>query len=907
MSAIVRMKLRDILDQVNLIIRENDIVYFCEDMAVIEGYRELYAMEPKDRLWMTRIREFLIANEKHIDKENFILLTVYNYKDNIEKLEEEKSRLMSEFDKKTDAETLMQISEMHIEAEAQRKHLKKAIKLGKGVEACLTFYCYNDEKERFEVEVVDSKEVIEDQKRSEHKKLQRFDELDALLANEKENQDFGIEYILQAILLTDLYEVFPNRTFGDEIRTMILENEILRKGIRTEREISELKTQRRVEEYIELIESSDFKDMLPSVKHTLREYVKYLDLDRLLVLSAYRLEDGLEKGYIDPKLYMGVKEILDVILKSIKPNYQDNRPFVIQDKGDSYNEIEVNYSVKDIKKCLRRFTSSRYLTKQDVEEYRQKIASGEMSLVDLDDECISVLFSQAEIEKHALLSEDNFIYVVHKLSWEREKVLACIKSTGHCSSDLALNLIANNKIEIIDLVDLYENGKITLAELMEIKDTIDLSEGLSFEKLNDYYKLTRLKLEDEEAKENYRKYLELYKGVLIDETTEKSKDASSNRLIEHIIENCDGKEYFVAIKNYYKEGMLTLSSILEWESYEMIDDLYNDGLVSVDEILDLAKQNKVPFEYISKVFSMLVKQKDLDYDTRLEYIKKGYVSEKDIIDLYNQNLIFEKDLEELSKTGIIREDTYRKAVNSRTREELEKNSTIRLIGLNRLKKKNNEIYGEGSVNGGYQVGSHKPKEIIDPNTREEYIYLFNACRAETDLDEESPFYNYVFYAIPDESGEIGLNSVVIAERYYEDKETETKFATNNATYFFRYRDLMVLSNLKKSEMTKDRKDIVFTAKHSLATDEKGGRWAASVIYGIAKTMLGSNLDEYSSENQRIIVMEQLHRIYTDEEIRLILDLGIEIDDGQYNCEIIDDGRAGRRKGRSVSSDDNDQR
>lgn len=43
-----------------------------------------------------------------------------------------------------------------------------------------------------------------------------------------------------------------------------------------------------------------------------------------------------------------------------------------------------------------------------------------------------------------------------------------------------------------------------------------------------------------------------------------------------------------------------------------------------------------------------------------------------------------------------------------------------------------------------------------------------------EISETSPFYNYEFYIIPDESGKVNLNSVIIAERIYEEKEEHIK-------------------------------------------------------------------------------------------------------------------------------------
>ena len=138
-------------------------------------------------------------------------------------------------------------------------------------------------------------------------------------------------------------------------------------------------------------------------------------------------------------------------------------------------------------------------------------------------------------------------------------------------------------------------------------------------------------------------------------------------------------------------------------------------------------------------------------------------------------------------------------------------------------------------------------------------------------------------------------SVIIAERIYEEKEehiknpnTTIKYATDNATYFFKYKDLMVLSNyLKKDDAIKETKNIIFKANHTLANDKRNGHWAASVIYGVAKTMLSSDLKEYSKDNQRKIIVEKLSKVYTYDELEKILDKGSSIDSGDSICEIID--------------------
>ncbi len=84
---------------------------------------------------------------------------------------------------------------------------------------------------------------------------------------------------------------------------------------------------------------------------------------------------------------------------------------------------------------------------------------------------------------------------------------------------------------------------------------------------------------------------------------------------------------------------------------------------------------------------------------------------------------------------------------------------------------------------------------------------------------------------------------------------------------------MVNSNLKKKEMNQDRENIVFTANH------RPGSWAVSVLYRIAQTMASSNFKEYKKGDQRAgRVIDELLKIYSQEQLKKILDMTGRIDD-----------------------------
>lgn len=854
MSRVNRMPLKNLLEETNLILRESDIFYFCDDTNIANKFIE---EQRKSTNTMSDAKEFLIQNEQYIDKEKLMLILIMNYQIDLNNIINRISQALNTSYKIQDSEKLAELSELRIQMYEQSTKLENAKELGKGIKSFLTFYYFDEKQNKYIVDVRGADEIIKSKKVDNSKEIKRFDEIDLSFKCGDKNRKLGMEYVLQSLILTDFCEIFPSKSFGNDIRTMILENEVLRSGRASKEKIEELREKEKYEEYTKLIENIDFKQLLSEIKNTLRQYSKYINMDKLLLISAYRFNDGLENKYIDPEAISSAREILKNILVNIKDKKTKLSCELQLKNDDTYKIIPVEYSINDIKKCLSKFYKDRYITEKKIKIYTDKINSGEMRLEQLSDEEVNIIFSEHDIEKLSTISPENLIYVYKKKQWE-----------------------------LSTIIEMYENGRIPLEHIKPISSEIDLSKEVTFETLNKYYEELKENPEDDNLINKYNSYLNLYKEVLLVDKSEEEIQNQSNKAIETIVENYNEKEYNELAKNYFQAGILTLDSVAEWSNKNFITLLLNDGLISLEDIAEMVQKQKIPFEYISNIYLNLIKNEDLEYDERLALIKKGFVTEDDIIGLYIDNLLFENDLRELSKEGFVREEEMQKVVESRTMEELEKHSSIRLTGLNTLTKKNKDIYSNSeNTRLSYYDKSKGKKILIDPNERAKFIQLLKAQRAETDLTEESPFYNYEFYVVPDESGSIGLNSVVIAERYYEDKDTEKKFSTENATYFFKYKDLMVLSNLKKSEMTKARSNIVFTANHVMANEKRDGYWAREVINSLMKTMLSSDLKEYKKENQNLIILQKLKDVYTKEEIINILKMAERIDSGDYICQV----------------------
>ena len=308
MSRVSEMSLEEILKETDIIMRSTDIDFIYDEKTEREIAKEFKEKFKNGVDKREEVKKFLIDAEKRIPlekrvekREKLLLLIIINYRENIKTLKRYIERFKKESLTNKSPELISNLSKYYIQLYQQEENLEQALKIGKGMTQTLTYYYYDDKEKRYKVDVVDSREIIDGKKPDNSKNLRRFDNIDKSFRNEEYSEEIGLEYVIQSLLLTDLSAIFDNKklkntvNLGDNIRAMILENIALEKGIITRKEIDELNTSE--ERHAEFIDSVPYDlDVLPNVKATLREYIQYLDIDNLLLISAYRFNEFLESN-----------------------------------------------------------------------------------------------------------------------------------------------------------------------------------------------------------------------------------------------------------------------------------------------------------------------------------------------------------------------------------------------------------------------------------------------------------------------------------------------------------------------------------------------------------------------------------------------------------------------------------
>lgn len=897
-----KLNIKEILDCLEtMIITGEDFGYIFKNKETSASFIEFYNMYSRGEVEYDVIERFLLENEDCINKENFILILAKNNIIQLCALDETMKSNMESDDNKDLRKKFIAESVFRKRKLITEKSLQAIITKWKGINTILPFYRYNEEEERYVIDVADSRELIDGKHVSSsknRKKLKKINE--AFVEEDEETRDIGIEYILQVLNLNDFKQAFPNTDFHNCITRLVYNRKISKEKGMSSKEADKYLISNKKECY-EIIDSMKYDNFSPYIRQVLEEQIKYVDFDKLLMMAACRLENGLEQ-LKDEEQTHGYEEIIKIIASNIEDKERKvtfNLEYEVN--GKELIGIEAENSYENIKRFLGRFVNDTYLSKARIEEYREKIDSKEQSLGDLPEGYVDVIFLPSEIEERIGLSEENFIFAIDKFNWNSSEVVERIKKYNIKSTDFLTQLVSLEKLSSTDIANLYIDEVISIDEINQMASILDLSSFVNTNELNEKYS-DNLKNSKQEDNQQYKRYIDLFKSVYIDGNSEEEKEKISEEIIELIIENNPNnskKIYIEALEHYYENGIITLDSIIHWgemlldlDKEQIVTRLCTDGLVNVKDIKTLVVKKELDFDFFSK----LVTSGDISDEIILSIVLEGLVDEKCIVNLYKQGKLTDEVIEQLAQQNIISPKKAKRLLDKVSEKELQEAEWILGGDFEKVsseKDVDSSIYCENNSTN-YEKTS---RFIIDPNQREKLFSLMGAYKKANNINvnEENPFYNYDFYVIPDEDGIKGKNSIVIAERIYEDKSTQARFAVDNATYFFYYKDIpKVISGEYKNkekalEDMESQRIIKHRVNHFILDEQRNGHWALGVLFKTALMM--SDDDEIFNKDKPAQKEEALRILlekYSTDELRELFEQQEKIDNtNECICEILE--------------------
>ena len=383
---------------------------------------------------------------------------------------------------------------------------------------------------------------------------------------------------------------------------------------------------------------------ITSTEETLIRNCKYIDIDNLLLIAAYRYIEMLENDSDDTlyverldgeKIEENSKEesvrILHKVLECIRREIAKGTEIdvLFEEEG-----TRVKYSIEELERDLKRFRDGRYIRKADTQRIREKLLSNELKLSEVDQYELGFMnFTEREIHDLFIASEDNIIYAIDTILPKDETVYQTIYDIGRCSVKLFSDILDRNLLTAVQIINLFNRGIIKTEHIEQIKDE-RLIKGISQISM-EMLKVLYLNISDESKQpkpefiELFNRYRALYKEICIDGRSEEELQKNSSDFISSFDDEIDSNK----LEGLYQYGLISLEAAADWgvnltsmlskNSIKPTDlkNLYANGIITIEAIRNVIINTKLPYEEkLDLIYSTFDGESEEEYNLREELV-----------------------------------------------------------------------------------------------------------------------------------------------------------------------------------------------------------------------------------------------------------------------------------------------
>lgn len=891
------IKIEELLDINVIILKKGDIGAFCTNEDIVKKYEKIKKVSNNN---LATVIEFLKKNKKEIDVEKLALTLIVRFSKSMEEIE----RLLEEEkingNKENYIKHLFSFNAKKEKFMESYEHIRKVATDMK--ETYVYFVNYSKKKNKFEIEVFNSEEILRN-KKINNKNKSRLKEINKNLTS-KYSDKKGLENILSVVNNEDIYEVFPDFDMGQSILLMKQANEALEKDVNQYDSYNPETSQGIKNVAKKILGEKRFNELGKFNSKDLIDYAKYIDIDKLLLVYAYRIQEKLDKDEAEDISFY--KEML----MKVKNNINKDTKFLYKLKDTETDKEEImEYSVNDLDKCLDRIINNKYLSENKIEKMKNDLMEGNILLTKISRPEIELLeLEYSSIEKLMENNLENFICGIKLLNYDLNQIIEKLNESNVDRDNVIVSLYKDNKISDNDIITLYQKSIIGPEFFKEFSEEIDISSEINLSKINEEY-LELKSQRNKELKNRLDAKIDIYKIINIEGKSEEEKENIANEIMYEIAETFEDEK---DILYYYEKGLLTLGIIADWSGEELVGKLYSKNKIEIADLESLYEKEKISQEFLENI----ILNAELSLEELNSYMEKGYISEENVIKIFEEKDFYREEAERLKEMGVVSQTAYEiiknrdiKKIEERVRHkfgkmsdsgEMTEEQMAYTLSLPQISKKSDirktKREKNDSNNNFSFGGAGKTNKIIDPAIRYEYLVDLKRRIPNVDydeLDKNNPFYNYEFYIIQEEClGDAPKgDAIVIAERFFKNREQKKEYATDNATYVMRYEDYLILQGKQKEKNIEQKRKVIkevdgaiYAVNHRTGNSDSNGSWAANVLKAIAKAKSGKSFKKLTPNEERKEIIEWLHTIYTYEELMDILEFANEIDSGEYTYE-----------------------
>ena len=582
MKELDEMHIADIIDITNLYLDANSLFEIWKDETPdIPESMSAHKMLLKDRKLAQKIINdqfelytFLINHDKEIDRFKFLTTLLMNYKESLSMAGSIKI-------------TPNDFKEMKRGIEGIRQLLK-------GINRNRVQYNISAAGDRItHLTIINTKEEAEGkdrkQRNSNRKRLQELE------------KDADFIDIMQSIFTSDIeYVIAFEKDIGSDIRYMVEYNTVMKehKG-----RMNEIDTTTPV---YQLAAGIDRFKFVEEMAEALEKHIEEINMDKLLLCSAYRYIEGMEEGWIKKESAEEVKRRLLIIKKHIEKNPQ----IIIYPN--------ISYDLRNLERDLARFIGKEnnitYLSKEEIRELQEALLAGEITLNSLGAQKFKAIALDRKTLSEVLENNpNNYIFFLReeKCPYSKTTILNDILNSKNCSTDLLKLLCERTDITPQEICNLFDNEIITASDLQAVRDIVGTI--ITDEQLYEKYKQYKANSNQEEARTQLERYALAYRNT---EIQGKTPEEIQNKAEEFII----GMEKELEpsdLVQLYGLNIIPLKTAVDWGGEDIIEELLQSGGLKPADARYLRDEGLLNEQVIERLFK---KCKQMVYSDQLALV-----------------------------------------------------------------------------------------------------------------------------------------------------------------------------------------------------------------------------------------------------------------------------------------------
>ena len=585
-----KITVRELLGKIGTVVKPEQL----ENIVKHRGaFLELLA-ESKIKLENIDIYDFLIQNSCEVNKEKLIYYSYLNLKKYINYLKvESKGKLAS-----------LGV----LELEAAQKYYKNCEEFLKDAKFEIPIIEKDSNGITHIKEIKTSDELIHNKKRKDEElkqnNLNRLKEIE---------EDIDVDELLTIGSLDD-YEEFIAlyKHNGPDFKFVVLNN--------FERKLEMFLNEKITDDVVpskDEVNKFKFSTILNESKNIINEFPDKIDIDKLLLISAYRAKKMIEENCSDSEVFF-LTEIMQVAYKHIE-NTKCKINGEIQVNVD--DDIQsVDYSFKKLEQDISQIADGKYYSNYKIIETKKSILNGEIDFNSgITKELLNLVNLNAR-EKNELinLNPDNFQYLAILDYLSKDEIKDILKENAErikldtLFTDFMYN---NGTINKEDIINLYMKNNISFSAIVNIDVIDEIKNQITEEDLIKYYFEMK---EDNEKTINFDRYALIFKEFKLKGKNPEEVKQISNRIMEELYKR--DSEYETDLKKLYKENIFPIDSLVEWNGEETVYELIKDNILKPKDAKDLFLKGELDLE---KAYNTL-KKSSLSDTEKMNFIMSSF-------------------------------------------------------------------------------------------------------------------------------------------------------------------------------------------------------------------------------------------------------------------------------------------